>query len=78
MAAVDALGEIGDKRAYEHLVGLLSDPDHDVRFACVVALGAIGDERARGPLNEACRDRNGFVRAVAQEMLEKLNAGQSS
>jgi len=78
LAAVDALGEIGDKRAYEHLVGLLEDPDHDVRFACVVALGAIGDERARGPLDEACRDRNGFVRAVAQEMLEKLKAGQSS
>ncbi|NTW36667.1 MAG: HEAT repeat domain-containing protein [Syntrophobacteraceae bacterium] len=78
MAAVDALGEIGDKRAYEHLVGLLGDPDHDVRFACVVALGAMGDERARGPLEEACRDRNGFVRVVAQEMLEKLKAGQSS
>jgi HEAT repeat protein len=78
LAAVDALGEIGDKRAYEPLVGLLGDPDHDVRFACVVALGSIGDERARGPLNDACKDRNGFVRAIAQEMLEKLNAGQSS
>jgi HEAT repeat protein len=75
---VDALGEIGDNRAYEHLVGLLDDPDHDVRFACVVAMGAIGDERATGPLEEACKDKNGFVRAIAQEMLEKLNTGQLS
>jgi HEAT repeat protein len=78
LAAIDALGETGDKRAFEHLVGLLEDPDHDVRFACVVALGALGDERARGPLDEACRDRNGYVRAVAQEMLGKLKARQSS
>jgi HEAT repeat protein len=78
LAAVDALGEIGDRRAYEHLVRMLGDPDHDVRFACVVALGAIGDEQAMGPLSEACNDKNGFVRAVAQEMLEKLKTRQSS
>ncbi len=78
LAAVDALGEIGDRRAYEHLVRMLGDPDHDVRFACVVALGAMGDEQAMGPLTKACRDKNGFVRAVAQEMLEKLKTRQSS
>jgi HEAT repeat protein len=78
LAAVDALGEIGDQRAYEPLVRMLGDPDHDVRFACVVALGTIGDERSIGPLSEACKDKNGFVRAVAQEMLEKLKARRSS
>jgi HEAT repeat protein len=78
LAAVDALGEIGDRRAYEHLVRMLGDPDHDVRFACVVALGAMGDEQAMGPLTVACNDTNGFVRAVAQEILEKLKARQSS
>jgi len=78
LAAVDALGEIGDRRAYEHLVRMLGDPDHDVRFACVVALGAMGDEQAMCPLTVACNDKNGFVRAVAQEMLEKLKARQSS
>jgi hypothetical protein len=51
--------------AVDYLVSNLRDSDKKVRMA-------------RGPLNEACRDRNGFVRAVAQEMLEKLNAGQSS
>ena len=78
LAAVDALGEIGDQRAYEHLVRMLGDPDHDVRFACVVALGTMGDDRAIGPLSEACKDKNGFVRTIAQEMVEKLKALQSS
>ena len=76
LAAVDALGAIGDQRAYEHLVRMLDDPDHDVRFACVVALGSMGDERAIGPLSEACKDKNGFVRSIAQEMVGKLKARQ--
>lgn len=76
LAAVDALGEIGDQRAYEHLVRMLEDPDHDVRFACVVALGNMGDKRAIGPLSEACHDKNGYVRSIAQEMVEKLKGRQ--
>ncbi len=78
LAAVDALGEIGDNRAYEHLVMMLGDPDHDVRFASVVALGNMGDVRAIGPLCEACNDKNGFVRTIALEMVEKLKARQSA
>jgi HEAT repeat protein len=78
LAAIEALGQIGDRRAYDYLVGMLSDQDHDVRFACVAALGTMGDQRALGPLSEACRDRNGFVRAIAQEMVEKLQAMHSS
>jgi HEAT repeat protein len=78
LASIEALGEIGDRRAYDHLVRMLGDKDHDVRFACVAALGTMGDERAIGPLAEACKDKNGFVRAIAQEMLEKLIARQSS
>jgi HEAT repeat protein len=72
MAAADALGSIGDPRAYEHLVPLLEDPDHDIRFACVNALGNLGDERATGPLKKACRDKNGYVRTIAAEILEKM------
>jgi len=78
LAAVDALGEIGDNRAYEHLVRMLSDPDHDVRFASVVALGNMGDVRAIGPLCEACQDENGYVRTIALEMVDKLKARQST
>lgn len=76
LAAIDALGGIGDSRAYEHLVRMLGDQDHDVRFACVVALGQMGDKRAIGPLSEACHDKNGYVRTIAQEMVERLKGIQ--
>jgi HEAT repeat protein len=72
MAAVDALGAIGDHRAYEHLVKMLDDPDHDVRFASVIALGELGDNRAVEPLSKACHDPNCYVRTVAEEALIKL------
>ena len=73
MAAVDALGAIGDKRAYDHLVKMLDDPVHDVRFASVIALGELGDTRALGPLSKACFDPNCYVRTIAEETLEKFN-----
>jgi len=57
---------------------IISDPDHDVRFASVVALGNMGDVRAIGPLCEACQDENGFVRTIALEMVDKLKARQST
>lgn len=72
MAAVDALGAIGDHRAYEHLVKMLDDPDHDVRFASVIALGELGDTRAVEPLLKACHDPNCYVRTVAEEAVIKL------
>lgn len=72
MAAVDALGAIGDPRAYDHLVKMLDDPDHDVRFASVIALGELGDTRAAGPLTKACHDTNCYVRTIAAEMLSKI------
>jgi HEAT repeat protein len=72
MAAVNALGAIGDHRAYEHLVKMLDDPDHDVRFASVIALGELGDTRAFEPLSKACHDPNCYVRTVAEEALIKL------
>jgi HEAT repeat protein len=72
MAAVDALGAIGDHRAYDHLVKMLDDPDHDVRFASVIALGELGDNRAVEPLSKACHDPNCYVRTVAEEAITKL------
>lgn len=72
MAAVDALGAIGDQRAYDHLVKMLDDPDHDVRFASVIALGKLGDTRAVEPLSRACHDPHCYVRTIAAEILEKF------
>src|SRR5512139_2102382 len=74
MAAVDALGAIGDHRAYDHLVKMLDDPDHDVRFASVIALGELGDEQAVEPLSKACQDPNCYVRTVAEEALIKIRS----
>lgn len=74
MAAVDALGAIGDQRAYDHLVKMLDDPDHDVRFASVIALGELGDNRAIEPLSRACNDPNCYVRTVAAETLIKIRS----
>jgi HEAT repeat protein len=74
MAAVDALGAIGDHRAYDHLVKMLDDPDHDVRFATVIALGELGDHRAVEPLSRACNDPNCYVRIVAEETLTKIRS----
>ena len=72
MAAVDALGAIGEQHAYDHLVKMLDDPDHDVRFATVIALGKLGDMRAVEPLSRACHDPNCYVRTIAAETLEKF------
>ncbi|MCE5297779.1 MAG: HEAT repeat domain-containing protein [Methanoregulaceae archaeon] len=74
MAAVDALGAIGDHRAYEHLVKMLDDPDHDVRFASAIALGELGDKRAIEPLSKACNDPNCYVRTMAEESLIKIRS----
>ena len=49
-AAASALGEIGDARAVEPLLGLLKDSDRDVVARAVSALGEIGDHRAIKPL----------------------------
>ncbi len=72
IAAVDALGAIGDRRAYDHLVKMLDDPDHDVRFTSVIALGELGDTRAVEPLSRTCHDTNCYVRMIAEETLEKF------
>ena len=74
MAAADALGTLGDKRALPYLAALLKDPDHDVRFASAVALGMLGDKNAVDALKSACHDANCFVRLAAEESLEKLAA----
>lgn len=74
IAAVDALGAIGDLRAYDYVEKMLDDPDHDVRFASVIALGELGDTRAVEPLSKACLDPNCYVRTVAEEALMKIRS----
>jgi len=54
-----ALGELGDSRATEDLIGILTDKEekNDVRFAAASALGEIGDSRATEALKAALNDK---------------------
>lgn len=52
--AVVALGETGNKRAVEPLIGVLqNDPVLEIRCLAAIALGEVGDERAVPPLIDA-------------------------
>jgi HEAT repeat protein len=46
------LGDIGNPRAVEPLIGALKDPEANVRHGAAEALGKIGDKRAVAPLQE--------------------------
>ena len=70
--AVDALGNIGDRRSVDHLTKKLSDLDQDVRFATAMALGNIGDPKASHALMQTCNGDNCFVKIAAEEALAKL------
>jgi HEAT repeat protein len=70
--AVDALGNIGDKKSVDALVSMLKDVDQDVRFVAAMSLGKIGDAKAHEPLNECSKTDNCFVRIAAEEAIEKL------
>jgi len=48
--AIYTLGEIGEARAVDLLIGMLQDPDRHIRRIAVRALGKIGDKRAVEPL----------------------------
>jgi hypothetical protein len=54
--AARALGEMGDERAVEPLIGLLHDRRRDLREAAADALGKIGDPRAIVPLSVTLKD----------------------
>ena len=67
--AAGALGKIGDARAVEPLIGVLSDDDENVRWRAAEALGKIGDKRAVEPLIGVLGDEDEYVRSSAAEAL---------
>lgn len=47
---VEMIGEIGDVQSISHLLGLLGDPDENVRLAVIEAIGKTGSPKAVEPL----------------------------
>ena len=72
VAAIDALGNLGDNRAVMPLCDILKDRDEWVRANAVKALGKIGDYRAVVPLCDILKDRDKWVRANAATALGKI------
>lgn len=69
--AVDALGEIGDKRAVEPLMRVLERHDGPSRGA-IRALGELGDIRAVEPIIPFLRVRDALTRQIAAQALGRL------
>jgi HEAT repeat protein len=72
LAAIEALGTIGDARAVEPLIAALQDDSWGVRSSAAAALGVIGDVRAVRPLSYLIRDGKKVVRKAAAEALAKI------
>ena len=72
LAAAEALGEIGDKRAVEPLIKALGDDDPLVRDHAASALGEIGDKRAVEPLIKVLEDDVSDVRMWAAYALGEI------
>ncbi len=78
LKAVKELGKLGDERAVEPLIKILTKPYYDeierasIHYHAITALGNLGDERAIEPITRALRDNVEMVRKAAEEALEKI------
>jgi hypothetical protein len=70
--AAEALGQLGDTRAFQALVSCLRDPSAEVRARACIALRKLDDTRAVDPLIEALKDDHEYVRKHAAEALGSL------
>jgi len=72
VAAIKALGSIGDARALDVLLGGLNDGDVNKRRNAASGLGNLGDESAIELLIWASRDQDDWVRMGAIGSLKKI------
>jgi len=73
--SVVALGALGDERAVDKLISLLSnDTDKNIRANAASSLGRIGGEKGDAALSAAIDDQDAFVASVASHSLERLRA----
>ena len=73
--AVNILGEIGDARAVEPLIAMLTENPYESNV--MRALGDIGDARAVEPLVAMLKYEDWSVRKAAAEALEKIGDPQA-
>jgi HEAT repeat protein len=73
--AASALGDIGDSRCVEPLMGSLNDTHHKKEVA-IRSLGKIGDPQALPTLIDALQDENWEIRSMAARSLGQI--GDSS
>jgi HEAT repeat protein len=69
---VDIVGKIGDTRGVSALMGLLKDPDQEIRIRAAKALGVVPDRRASVALVRALEDESWEVRAQAAKSLGRI------
>lgn len=69
---VNALAEIGDKRAVKPFIQALESIDENISVLAAIALGEIGDKRAIKPLTRKLNSMYLVVRINAEEALRKI------
>ena len=72
VAAVVALGQIGDRYALESLHGLVNDREWEVRAVLAESLGKLADKRSQHIVLGLLNDRDQEVRQNAAEALGKV------
>jgi WD40 repeat protein len=77
VAAIQTLGEWGERAPIERLIKAVQDEHEAVRAAAAQALGALGNSGAVVPLVNALHDSIWFVRATTVQALGKLG-GQAA
>lgn len=72
-AALKILGQKKDKGVLIHIEALLAEPNVEVRRAVASALGNLGGKKSLSLLLKLSKDRNQFVRASAEESIQKVS-----
>jgi len=72
-SALKILGLKGDKGVLIHIEALLTEPNVEVRRALASALRNIGGKKSLSLLLKLSKDRNQFVRASAEEAIQKIS-----
>jgi HEAT repeat protein len=70
--AMDILGDIGDARALEPLIGMLKNEDYGLRISAAEALGKLGNTHAVKPLITLLKDQYVDVKRAVANALNKI------